>query len=129
MNQGEAQAQAISYGGRTLCASSIRADDDCVSVPGDISFNIPLQQRLAVEVIHGNVKESLVPLDNFSVSTTRPPRSEELAGHGRFWHKTSERPALAELKARDSRPAPETSHSATRHNGRERNVCVSEGIY
>lgn len=89
MDQGEAQAEAISDGGRTLCASSIRADDDCVSVPGDISFNIPLQQRFAVEIIHGNVKESLVPLDEISISTTRPPRSEELAGHGRFWHKTS----------------------------------------
>lgn len=91
VDQGEAQAEAISNGGRTLCASSIRADDDCVSVPGDISFNIPLQQRFAVEIIHGNVKESLVPLDeiSISISTTRPPRSEELAGHGRFWHKTS----------------------------------------
>lgn len=89
MNESKAQAEAISYGGRALCASSVRTDDNCVSVPGDISFNIPLQQRLAVEVIHGNVKESLVPLDELSVSTTGPPRSEELAGHGRFWHKTS----------------------------------------
>lgn len=83
VNQSEAQAQAISDGSRTLCTSSIRADDDCVSVSGNVSFNIPLQQRLAVEVIHGNVKESLVPSDELSVSTTRPPRSEELAGHDR----------------------------------------------
>lgn len=61
VNQGEAQAQAIGNGSRALCASSIWTDDDCVSVPGNVPFNIPLQQRLTVEVIHGNVKESLVP--------------------------------------------------------------------
>lgn len=61
VDEGEAQAQMVGNGGRALGASGVRTDDDCISVPGNMSFNVPLQQRLAVEIIYGNVKESLVP--------------------------------------------------------------------
>lgn len=71
VDEGEAEAEIIGNGGSTLCASRVRADNDCISEPRNRSFNIPLKQWLAVEIIHGNVKETLVSDDQMSAPLTK----------------------------------------------------------
>lgn len=60
MNEGEAEAEVIGNGGGSLRSAGVWADDDCILKSRDLSFNIPLDKRLSVEIIHGNVKETLV---------------------------------------------------------------------
>lgn len=62
VNESKAEAQVVCNGSGTLCATGVRTDNDCLPEVGDLSFNITLQERLAVEIINGNVKESLVSL-------------------------------------------------------------------
>lgn len=64
MDESEAQTQVVGNSGGTLCTAGVRTDNDCILEPGNLSFNISLQQWLAIKIVDGNVKESLVSFDD-----------------------------------------------------------------
>lgn len=60
MDESKAQTQVVGNSRCTLCAAGIRTDNDRFSEAWDLAFNVPLQEGLAVKVIDGYVKETLV---------------------------------------------------------------------
>lgn len=62
VDESKTQTQIIGDSCGTLCAAGVRADDNRIPEAGDLTFNVPLQERLAVKVVDWNVKESLVSL-------------------------------------------------------------------
>lgn len=60
MNQGEVHVQAVGNRCGTLCTACIWTDDNCVFEVGDVLLNVSLKERLAVEVVDGDVEEALV---------------------------------------------------------------------
>lgn len=79
VDEGEAKAESIGNGGSTLRASGVRADDDRIFVSRNRSFNVPLNQRLTVEVIHRNVKETLVSDGRKSAPLTERTQDRQAA--------------------------------------------------
>ena len=59
MDKSERHAQAVSNGCRSLRFASIWTDDDGILPVGNVLLDIPLEERLSVKIIDGNVKESL----------------------------------------------------------------------
>ena len=60
MNQSKIHAEAVCNSGCTLCAARIRTDNNGLLEVGDVLLDIPLQQRLAVQVVDRHIKEALV---------------------------------------------------------------------
>lgn len=65
VNQSKAQAQIVGDRSSTLRPTCIWTDDDRILGTRNLSLNVPLQQRLSVEIIDGNVKEPLVSLAQY----------------------------------------------------------------
>jgi len=59
MDKSERHAQAVCNGCRSLRSASIWTDDDGILPVGNVLLDIPLEERLSVKIIDGNVKESL----------------------------------------------------------------------
>lgn len=60
VNEGKRHTQSISNGSGSLGASSIWTDDDSLLVVGDVRLDVLAEEMTAVEVVDGNVKETLV---------------------------------------------------------------------
>lgn len=103
VNEGKAEAEIVGDGGSTLRASGIRADNNCIPEPRNLSFDVPLEQRLSVEIIDGNVKETLVSDGRVSAPPTQSERPSSISIVPRL------RAVKSQLRAnwvRDTCPAP-----------------------
>ena len=60
MNECKLDAQRISDSSSSFGASSIRTDHDTASVVGNVVLDVLLQERSTVQIVDGNVKETLI---------------------------------------------------------------------
>lgn len=60
VDQGELHSEGISDGGCALGPAGVRRDDDGILIVRDIVADVALQQRAAIQVIDGNIKEALI---------------------------------------------------------------------
>lgn len=60
VDEREWHAECIGDGSRSLCASGVWTDDNGLLVVGDVGLNVLAQKVATVEVVNGNVEETLV---------------------------------------------------------------------
>jgi len=60
VNQGKSHVQLISDGSSTLGTAGVGANNNSILVVGDILLNVPLDERLGVQVVNGDIEEALV---------------------------------------------------------------------
>lgn len=76
MDQGKVNTDAVRNRRRALGTTSIRADDNGILVVGDVRLDVALEQGAAVQVVDGDVEETL---DYFEVSTCFLEKSRHAA--------------------------------------------------
>ena len=60
VNQGKVYTHGVRNGSRSLGSTGIWADNDRFLVVGDVLMNVALEEWSPVQIIHGNIKETLV---------------------------------------------------------------------
>lgn len=60
MDKGKGHAEGISNGRGSLGTTSVRGDDHGLLVVGDVELDVFAEKVTAVEVVYGDIEESLV---------------------------------------------------------------------
>ena len=77
MDECELHAQAVRNGSRALGATGIGTDDDSILPVGNVLLDVSLKKRLSVEVIDGDIEESLDYTGNMLIYQPWPASWDE----------------------------------------------------